>query len=122
MDRRLQRAHVNLARHGTLENHAEHVRVVVHRDDARFAFLLRQITRPELLVEPNAGLLRPARLVPDVHGDLGLIADTDRDEPTDRVLLFRRRHTLGDFGKDPVTHARAIQQSIVFHEFRLCAE
>ena len=42
MNRGRERAAVDVLRHGTLQDHAEHAGIVVHRDEPGLAFLLRE--------------------------------------------------------------------------------
>src|SRR4030095_16871334 len=45
---------VEVQRHGTLQDHAEHVVVIVHRQQPGLALVLGELGRPRLLFEPEA--------------------------------------------------------------------
>src|SRR5690606_7304288 len=116
MDRRLQRPDVYVLRHRPLQDDAEHVRVVVHLEQTRFAFLLRQVRGPELLVEWNTCLERAARLVANVDIDLRAATDADRDQLAQRMLAARLCDAIGNLGDDAVAYGGAAQQPVVFVE------
>src|SRR5216110_2951051 len=105
-----------------LQDHAEHVLVVVHGHEPRFAFFLRERAWPRLLLERDADLLRSVRLAANVDADFLVLADADRHELAERVLRRAGAYARGDLCQDSVAHGAAVDQAVVHHCCHFVAE
>ena len=115
MDRRRERAAVDVPGHRALQDDAQHTGVVVHGDEPRLALLLGECGRPRLLLEAKADLRGRARLAADVHRHFLVLADADRDETSDGVRRGGMTHTLGHAVENTVADGSAVQKSVVLH-------
>src|SRR5688572_5070500 len=104
-----------MRRHRALQDHAQHVAVVVHRQQSRFALLLTELAWPRLLFEVQTHLSRRTRLAACVDGRRVMSADADRDQPADLMRCRSARDLFGDLAQYPVADGPAIQESIVCH-------
>ena len=106
VNRRLQRAHIDMIRNRTLQNDPEHIRIIIHRDKTCLAFILCQVGGPVLLVKRQTNSGGGTRLSANIDGDFLYLADPDRDKAPNLATHCEprdiRRHlvqnTLADIG------------------------
>jgi hypothetical protein len=122
VDRGGERPAVNVRRHRALQDHAEHVGIVVHRDDARLAFLLGQRVRPDLFLEAETDPLRGGRLATHINRRGLLLANADGHETPNRMTCRRLPHALGDLVENTVAHEPAVQKPVVLHTPFICSQ
>jgi len=96
-----------------LQDHAEDVGVVVHRDETRLSLILRERGRPDLFFEAQTDLLCGIRLTADVHRRRFVCANADRYETADRVIDRGLADVFGDFSENAIADRASVEQAMV---------
>src|SRR5215831_5160283 len=113
VNRGRQRASVDVRRHRALQNHAEDVAVVVHRDETRLAFFLRQRRRPDLFFETQSDFFRRIRLAAHVYRRRFVRADAHGDKTSNRMRRRRAPHAFGDVIENAIAHGSPVEKAMV---------
>src|SRR5436190_1821542 len=115
VNRRRERTSVDVRGNRTLEDDAEDVRVVVHREEPELALFLRHRARPGLVFEAQTDALGRTRLAANVNLGLLMVADADGHEPADRLRGRRVFYALRDVVENAIAKCPAVEQPMILH-------
>ena len=98
-----------MRRNRPLQDDAEHVAVVVHRQQAGLALLLREVVRPGLLLEAKLYLGGGLSLAARVDRGRILGADADGHQPSDLMGGGRVADAFRDLEQNPIADGTPVE-------------